>query len=134
MVGKVKIATSTYKDLVDVYWNSHKKLWSLRSCRTRRVLGHTDMISLAKCSMKVSYSGRQRAIDTGRRNVHAYIRGELLQPPIKFPLNGGIISYNPYKEMGFMDRKRNQRVMYAHLVTFKDNLCYYSFDPKDANL
>ena len=33
---------------VRVYWNLHKKCWSVQSCKTNRVVLHTDELTIYK--------------------------------------------------------------------------------------
>ena len=65
---------------VDVYWNLHRRLFSIRS-RERgsygRVISHAPFLGLYNPRPVVSEAGRQRVIREGRKNVHAVIRGEL---------------------------------------------------------
>lgn len=62
--------------IVQVYRNLHRKCWSVRDRKTRRVVDRTDVIILADCTFKVSEAGRQRVLATGRKNVHAFVRGD----------------------------------------------------------
>ena len=81
------------KERIEIYRNLHKKCWSIRSMKTRRVIGHAKTIALKDCSMHVSQAGRARVLREKRKNVHATIRGfrttkwkgKLLK-----------VSYNPY--------------------------------------
>jgi hypothetical protein len=60
-----------------VYFNLHKKLWSVKSRKTRRVLFHAAVVLLYDCEFKVSQAGRKRVLKDKRKNVHAGIAGEL---------------------------------------------------------
>lgn len=65
---------------VDVYWNLHRRLFSIRSRETGsygRVISHAPFLGLYNPRPVVSEAGRQRVIREGRKNVHAVIRGEL---------------------------------------------------------
>lgn len=60
---------------VDVYFNLHRRLWSLRSRETGRVVGHARaVIAAAPVSFVVQPAGRARAIREGQKNVHAFVR------------------------------------------------------------
>lgn len=50
-----------------------KRRYSLR--QDGFVVGHTDQLLLRDCRFIVQEAGRRRAIETRKRNVHAYIRG-----------------------------------------------------------
>lgn len=83
--------------LVSVYYNTHKKCWSIKY--KGKIIDHKKELLLANCSFHVSEAGRQRVIKSGRKNVHAWITGELLDAEFKILAK---ISYNPYKFSQFM--------------------------------
>lgn len=67
---------------VQVYRNLNRPgiTYSVRDVNSRLVLGHTDCILLGNCTFTVSQKGRQRVLDTGHKNVHAWIEGNYLGP------------------------------------------------------
>ena len=58
---------------VDVYFNLHKKTWSVR--QGGKVVGHTDQISIKNAQYIVSKKGNERVRREKKKNVHAYVRG-----------------------------------------------------------
>lgn len=60
---------------VRVYRNLHRGDWSIADARTGKVLAHATHVSLRGCVMRVSESGRLRAVARKQRNVHAWIEG-----------------------------------------------------------
>lgn len=77
---------------VFVYWNLHKKCWSVR--HKGRILFHTHNLMLEDCTFKVSEKGRQRVLKEGKKYVHAGVQGKLAT----FLINadqGEAIGYNP---------------------------------------
>lgn len=86
---------------VDVYWNLHKRCFSVRS-RERdsygRVIAHADEIRLTSATFIVSEAGRQRVLSEKRKNVHAFIRGKWSSAPVSAEAP---CSYNPYKGATF---------------------------------
>jgi hypothetical protein len=60
---------------VFVYYNLHKHTWSIRDCKTRRVIGHSDHVLLFEVKPKVSQAGRERVLREQRKNVHAGLEG-----------------------------------------------------------
>lgn len=89
--------------VVDIYWNTQKELWSVRSVKTRKVISHKPLICVRDCSFIVSEKGRQRVIREGVKNVHAYVRGSLVYPPRALPDHSVWVRYNPYEFEHFMD-------------------------------
>lgn len=61
---------------VDVYFNLHKHVWSVRSRQTGLVTGHARVVAFScGADMVVRPSGRARVLETGQKNVHAFVRG-----------------------------------------------------------
>lgn len=87
--------------IVQVYFNLHKKCWSLRDKKTRRVIDHKQELVLTHCKFHVSEAGRQRVIREKRKNVHAWCEG-WLQPDVVPRADFGLpVRYNPYEMMEF---------------------------------
>lgn len=90
---------------VEVYFNLHKYVWSVRSAKTGRVILHTDKVHIRNPEFVVRQAGRERVLREGKKNVHAFVRGEATyfddfdyenRPMLD------IIGYNPYKYVGFV--------------------------------
>lgn len=61
---------------VDVYYNLHKKVWSVRCRKTGRVVDHSRVVAFSiGATMIVRPSGRAKVLQTGVKNVHAFVRG-----------------------------------------------------------
>lgn len=80
--------------IVRVYWNLHKKCWSIQ--HKRKVISHKKQVALINVKFIVSEAGRQRVLKERRKNVHAFAQGELLEEDMKNDYKV-IVSYNPYK-------------------------------------
>ena len=102
---------------VSVYKNLHNNLFSVK---TKNVIGHTDYLILTNCEFRVQEKGRQRVIKEQRKNVHAYIKGDVVSGNIKGDYDE--ISYNPYKNASFM--VRGEPIYTAKLVLFRDKKVY----------
>ena len=63
---------------VFVYFNLRKKLFSVKSKETGRVIAHANCVRLKNATFKISNAGRLRALKAGQRNVHAGIEGILV--------------------------------------------------------
>lgn len=92
---------------VFVYFNFHKKLWSLRALEgpeRGRVIAHAHNLQLRDCVFKVSEAGRQRVLRERCKNVHAGVIGTLvdgrLPEGITCPRR---ITYDPYRFTSFVD-------------------------------
>ena len=89
---------------VRVYWNLHKKKYSIQDAKTGRVVDHRSAITLRDCKFSVHKSGLERARREGRKNVHAFITGYYAwQNPCAMWVDGARqVTYNPYKNDTFM--------------------------------
>jgi hypothetical protein len=93
--------------LVQVYFNLHKKVFSVRAMQGEKkglVIAHMDKISIKNPHFKVSQAGRQRVLKEKRKNVHAFVQGEMMDfigfdtrfdPVLE-------VTYNPYKYEQFV--------------------------------
>jgi hypothetical protein len=84
---------------VEVYFNLHKYLWSVRQCSTGRVILHTDKVHIRDPKFVVRKAGRERVLREGKKNVHAFVRGDITYFDDFDPdyLDYTLVSYNPYK-------------------------------------
>lgn len=111
---------------VEVYWNLHKHLFSVRDLSTRRVIAHVTNLQLLDVTFRVSESGRQKVLREKRKNVHAFLRG-VVSPDelhLRGPREGyAEVSYNPYKA-GFFYEVETGRALrgasYVHLLAESD--------------
>ena len=60
---------------VEVYWHRGLHAWSVRGAPRGRVVGHVPALALADCRFLESDAARRRCQATGRREVHAFVRG-----------------------------------------------------------
>lgn len=99
---------------VDVYWNLHKKTFSVRNRQTGLVELHSDLVEVFDATFVVQPAGREKVLETGRKNVHAFVRGVL----------GGFIpendvdywlpneaKYNPFKRGTFVDAETGKPML-----------------------
>ena len=103
---------------VFVYFNLHKKKWSVKDWKTKKVITHLDEIYLINCTFKVSQAGRKRVLIEKRKNVHAGILGEWV-PSFNITNEKGI-TYNPYKYSSFVEIDNQQAIYKADKVKLKN--------------
>jgi len=128
---------------VEVYFNLHKKLFSVRSCLTGKVFAHVDKVSLVRPKFVVRKSGRDRVRQEGKKNVHAFVKGKLLDPTdasilqglVSTITQGDAVTYNPYKYDTFVyaDSKRpvntaDFAVMSVDIATHHTDMKVYTHD------
>lgn len=102
---------------IEVYFNLHKGVFSIRDMNTGFVVGHAPRVWMCHGSFIVSEAGRQRVLKSGRKNVHAFVRGyfEGFGPPDNI---GGWnhFSYNPHDMKTFQDTLNKQDLIMAGQV------------------
>lgn len=84
---------------VDLYWNLHRDVFSVRSRRREdygRVIAHVDSFRLENSFFVVNEAGRQRVLQEKRKNVHAFVRGLWLDDGNVFVGRREQVTYNPY--------------------------------------
>ena len=105
---------------VRVYYNLNRAVWSIKAMEGEhkgRVIGYASSVTLRNAHTVVSEASRQRVLREQRKNVHAYIDGELvalggeyeerLTTPAEsniahFPSQFEGLYYNPYRVSHFV--------------------------------
>jgi|UniRef100_UPI004047975D hypothetical protein len=86
----------------DIYYNLHKHCLSVR--HKGLVVNHTQEIALENVKFVVSQAGRKRVLEEKRKNVHAFVRGEIREMSFADRYAWGhVVKYNPYKYSSFVD-------------------------------
>jgi len=91
---------------VQVYWNLHKNVWSVR--HKGKVISHQGIICLSDVTFRVQPAGRDRVRREGKKNVHAFACGtyDTRSLPNSVIIRGGEgmrkITYNPYRFDSFV--------------------------------
>ena len=103
---------------VFVYFNLHKKVWSVKDHKTGKVIAHAKKVSVDSPTFKVSEAGRQRVLAEKKKNVHAGVVGTLNAHHDDFSGEGRKrVSYNPYKAGHFYESGTDNPVHSAHHAT-----------------
>ena len=105
---------------VDVYYNLHKHVLSLR--HNGLVQAHSPTAFLSNVEFIVNQAGRQRVLAEGRKNVHAFVRGFTRQhPPAELAnLRPIAVTYNPFMFPTFVERGTNRPIFHAKYVAIVD--------------
>ena len=88
---------------VEVYFNLHKRVFSVRSCKTGRVIHHAKDVHIVNPKFVVREGGRQRVLRERKKNVHAFVRGNLTVFKDRPSRLADTIGYNPYKYDSFVN-------------------------------
>jgi hypothetical protein len=95
---------------VRVYFNLHKKMLSVQTKQNGqwKLIGHAEDVYLHNVAFKVSEAGRQRVIKNKRKNVHAFIVGEITDGFKSLDLDPFLtVRYNPYEMDKFQCQGEN---------------------------
>jgi hypothetical protein len=84
---------------VSVYFNLHKKIWSVRQSGSP-VEHHTE-VCLRDVRYLVQPAGRAKVLKERRKNVHAFLTGYLVDR-VPVPAMSFDVIYNPYKYSTFV--------------------------------
>ena len=80
-----------------LYWNLHKKKWSLQDRQTGRVAHHLTAYTMYDAKFVVRPAGQAKVRREGKKNVHAFAVGTGgLRDGIATCLSGRPVTYNPY--------------------------------------
>ena len=93
---------------VEVYFNFHKKEWSVR--QDGLVVQHTKFIQIKEPQYIVKQSGNEKVRREKRKNVHAWIRGYVIDTLPVFPSNQKMVTYNPYKNNSFVEKNTEDSI------------------------
>lgn len=102
----------------EVYRNLQTGSLSVRAKEGKhkgKVIDHISEVHLNDCEFHVNESGRQRVIENQRKNVHATVKGTLVDSKHKIS-NGINIIYNPYKFSEFVTEDTHSPVTTAEQV------------------
>ncbi len=105
---------------VRVYWNLHKKCWSVQLCKTNKVIAHKIHLVLETAQPIIRMGGQARVRDELKKNVHAFIQGEYAIT-LKHALMGGGNQY--YIGESILDLKKIAFPYRGHKEAA------YNFDP-----
>lgn len=101
---------------VRVYFNLHKKLYSVKDTKSNLVIAHVNKICLDNVKFIVSEKSRQRVLKDKRKNVHAYVEG-IVRPCKSFKNeHRELLTYNPYKYNSFVIKATEKPIYNAENV------------------
>lgn len=103
---------------VRVYRNLHKKgvVYSVADAKTGLVLGYAEDVLLRAPAFKVSEYGRQRVLETGRKNVHAFVYGWFEGTVQARVAMQDKVAYNPRKYSCFVRLPEEEPIRYARVA------------------
>lgn len=86
---------------VDVYYNVRLNKFSVR--QNGKVVAHMDYLTLKNCKLVVGKKGQLRVLRTGHKNVHAVVRGFLMDGSVDGNVLCNVpVKYNPLFNNSFV--------------------------------
>ena len=109
--------------MTEIYRNLHRKDWSIRNKGI--VTQHTKTAAISSAKFVVQPAGQKRVLAEQRKNVHAFVRGQLTTIPADWQ-TWKQAKYNPYRFNYFYDVDTLQRIDTATVVVLaEDGSAYY---------
>ena len=114
---------------VMVYYNLNKHTFSVT--HNSKVIMYVDYVKLKDVEFRVRQGGKEKVRSEKRKNVHAFVIGELLEyseypsKDILTPSSNEIITYDPYKYDSFVFKNTEEPVYRAQevdMINAKDKL------------
>lgn len=123
--------------MYQVYRNVNNGKLSIKDESIGLVCGHAHIVYMTNVSFVVNESARQRVLESKRKNVHAYVSGDIISvdsfKPYKYRnirLSSGldisgtatqIVLYNPYKFSHFALASTLDPIYKSQLCTIKSD-------------
>jgi hypothetical protein len=113
-----------------IHMNLHKMCFSVSQYVVEkkgwRVTDHVEHLEAENVKFKVSEKSRQRAINKGARNVHAYAYADQVKYLPKKPKHtDNVCNYNPFKNPFFFNLETGEEVKELQHAHFKEGkICY----------
>ena len=116
---------------VEVYWNLHKKCFSVR--HKGKVIEHVQCITLHNVEFVVQPAGNARVRATNRKNVHAFARGHIIhyRQLDMNKMSKNYAYYDPYQYTSFVNNDTRQPVTHADyaVLTTRYNVTHNHYTP-----
>jgi len=103
---------------VRCYKNLHKNKISVqvKVSGSWKVVYHAESVDLINVTFKVSKTGREKVLREKRKNVHAFVCGELISLDKSKKIQGEKVLYNPYKTETFVLADSNSPIESATIA------------------
>jgi hypothetical protein len=112
---------------VEVYRNLKYKdrvVYSIRDAKTKLVLARSENVLLRDVDFRVSLKGNARVRAEKRKNVHAVVRGTLLDISRLYGKPMLNVKYNPYEHTTFVLGTTLTPILSAKYVALNANGCW----------
>lgn len=114
---------------VEINYNLQKHCLAMRETKPKARKKHRKRILIMDAKFSVQPAGHKKAVESGVRNVHAYVRGHLMENTenesliTKLKKSGKMVRYNPFRSDSFHDSEMDP-VYEAKYAYLEDNTIY----------
>jgi len=111
---------------VEAYYNLHLKCLSFRETRKGARVQHTETLHLKNVKFAVQPAGRAKVLREQAKNVHAFVRGEVVSVGHGIPSGDKWVkvTYNPYKYDSFVVAETGEPIHEARAAVIEDRRIY----------
>lgn len=111
---------------VEAYWNLHLSVVSFRPAVKDGRVQHAEALHLKNVKFAVQPAGREKVLREKRKNVHAFVRGEVVSVGQGIPPKDAWVraTYNPYKYESFVIADTEEPIFSAREVVIEDKRIY----------
>lgn len=116
---KNRVYDLDYKQPVEVYRNTNRKGVTYSIRQGGYVVAHATELHLLNAEFIVNKYGNTKVRTTGKKNVHAWVRGELVKKGLVQSENSNLqarVLYNPKYNETFVTKKNKKPIQYAPAV------------------
>jgi hypothetical protein len=117
---------------VYVYFNLHKKVWSVR--QGTKIVDHTNYIMLRDARFLVGQAGREKVLREQKKNVHAGVSGYIVDRVPNIPDAINNVAYNPYRYKTFVDCVDLEPVTHADYAVLECGDGWYNVEAIYENI
>lgn len=110
------------------YWNLHRGCVSLVE-GSRGKVRHADAVAMRDVEFRVRQAGRRRVLEEGRKNVHAFVVGDVLSE-VPDTTEWRRAYYNPYNTDRWVDAETREPINSADLAVVRKKTVYYKGEKK----
>ena len=102
--------------IVKVYRNLRQRCWSIKD--GKKPIYHLGGLRLKDCIFRVQPAGRARVLRENRKNVHAYVKGEICSFKHDYLAIHSSCTYDPFLYSTFVDLITKKPLFVAKEVVF----------------
>lgn len=123
--------------VVRVYRNIRKNLFSIQDEKTRRLIAYAESLLLTNVRMKIGQAGQLRVRKERQKNIHAFIVGTFVEQNEDDAIDHKdlkAVYYNPYKTDTFIILETGEPIHEAPRGYLVDGKCYVLLENQEMTI